>query len=153
MENFVSTPKQVATARGHSEVRRPEPLNSARAGRPWSAPRRREPGRLAAEPYHPGMERSAATPYSELTPDTVLNAIDSTGIVTDGRLLALNSYENRVFQIGVDDGSFVVAKFYRPSRWSDDQILEEHAFIAELEAHEVSRGACDRNRRQHPACL
>jgi Ser/Thr protein kinase RdoA (MazF antagonist) len=83
------------------------------------------------------MERSAATPYSELTPDTVLNAIDSTGIVTDGRLLALNSYENRVFQIGVDDGSFVVAKFYRPSRWSDDQILEEHAFIAELAAHEV----------------
>ncbi|MGZ8994665.1 MAG: serine/threonine protein kinase [Burkholderiaceae bacterium] len=76
-------------------------------------------------------------PYAGLTPDTVLNAIDSTGLVTDGRQLALNSYENRVFQVGLDDGSFVVAKFYRPDRWSDVQILEEHSFIAELAELEI----------------
>ena len=82
-------------------------------------------------------EPDADTPYGRLTPDVVLNAIDSTGLVTDGHQLALNSYENRVFQIGLEDGSFVVAKFYRPGRWSDAQILEEHAFIAELAEREI----------------
>lgn len=77
------------------------------------------------------------TPYAGLTPDVVLNAVDSAGLTTDGRQLALNSYENRVFQIGLEDASFVVAKFYRPGRWSDSQILEEHRFIAELAEHEV----------------
>lgn len=81
------------------------------------------------------IDRNA--PYAELTPDVVLNAIDSTGLRTDGRQLALNSYENRVFQVGLEDGSFVVAKFYRPHRWSDAQILEEHRFVAELAASEV----------------
>jgi Ser/Thr protein kinase RdoA (MazF antagonist) len=81
-------------------------------------------------------------PFARLTPDVVLNAIDATGLATSGTLLALNSYENRVFQIGLDDpladgGKFVVAKFYRPERWSDAQILEEHAFVAELETAEV----------------
>jgi Ser/Thr protein kinase RdoA (MazF antagonist) len=80
-------------------------------------------------------------PYAGLTPDVILNALDSAGLATTGSLLALNSYENRVFQVGVeqDDGStgYVVAKFYRPRRWSDAQILEEHAFIAELAAAEV----------------
>jgi Ser/Thr protein kinase RdoA (MazF antagonist) len=76
-------------------------------------------------------------PYGQLTPDVVLNAIDSTGLATDGRQLALNSYENRVLQVGLEDGSFVVVKFYRPLRWSDAQILEEHAFIAELAEREV----------------
>jgi Ser/Thr protein kinase RdoA (MazF antagonist) len=80
---------------------------------------------------------ASETPYAGLTPDTVLNAIDSVGLATDGRQLALNSYENRVFQIGLDDGSFVVAKFYRPGRWSDAAILEEHAFVAELAAQEI----------------
>jgi Ser/Thr protein kinase RdoA (MazF antagonist) len=78
-----------------------------------------------------------ATPYAGLTPDAVLNALDSIGLVTDGRQLALNSYENRVFQVGLEDGSFVVAKFYRPGRWSDGEILEEHAFIAELAELEI----------------
>jgi len=78
-----------------------------------------------------------APPYAGLTPDTVLNALDSIGLVTDGRQLALNSYENRVFQVGLDDGSFVVAKFYRPGRWSDGEILEEHAFINELSELEI----------------
>jgi Ser/Thr protein kinase RdoA (MazF antagonist) len=79
----------------------------------------------------------AEMPYGRLTPDVVLNAIDSAGLVTDGRQLALNSFENRVFQVGLEDGSFVVVKFYRPGRWSDAQILEEHSFIAELAKHEV----------------
>jgi Ser/Thr protein kinase RdoA (MazF antagonist) len=87
-------------------------------------------------------EASEAQPYSGLTPDVVLNALDSTGLATTGSLLALNSYENRVFQVGVelDDGQpgFVVAKFYRPDRWSDAQILEEHAFTAELASAEVT---------------
>ena len=80
---------------------------------------------------------AADTPYGRLTPDVVLNAIDSAGLVTDGRQLALNSYENRVFQVGLEGGSFVVAKFYRPGRWSDGQILEEHGFIAELAEREI----------------
>jgi len=81
--------------------------------------------------------KDEGTPYAGLTPDTVLNALDSVGLLTDGRQLALNSYENRVFQVGLEDGSFVVAKFYRPGRWSDEQILEEHAFIAELAELEI----------------
>lgn len=76
-------------------------------------------------------------PYSRLTPDTVLNSLESVGLACDGRLLALNSYENRVYQVGLDDGSLVVAKFYRPARWSDAQILEEHAFAVELAGHEI----------------
>jgi Ser/Thr protein kinase RdoA (MazF antagonist) len=83
------------------------------------------------------MQLDQATPYAGLTPDTVLNAVDSTGLATDGRQLALNSYENRVFQVGLEDGPFVVVKFYRPHRWSDAQILEEHAFTAELAEREV----------------
>ena len=83
------------------------------------------------------MQANHATPFAELTPDAVLNAVDSTGLATDGRQLALNSYENRVFQVGLEDGSFVVVKFYRPQRWSDAQILEEHAFIAELAEREI----------------
>jgi Ser/Thr protein kinase RdoA (MazF antagonist) len=80
-------------------------------------------------------------PYAGLTPDVALNALDAAGLATTGSLLALNSYENRVFQVGVDDGAsagFVVAKFYRPLRWSDEQIIEEHAFVAELAAAEVT---------------
>lgn len=76
-------------------------------------------------------------PFSELGPDEVLHAIESLGVHCDGRLLALNSYENRVYQIGVEDQPPWIAKFYRPGRWSDAQILEEHAFAADLEAAEV----------------
>lgn len=83
------------------------------------------------------MEIDRRTPYAGLTPDAVLNAVDSTGLLTDGRQLALNSYENRVLQVGLEEGRFVVVKFYRPGRWSDAQILEEHAFTAELAEREV----------------
>jgi len=89
----------------------------------------------------PELTDTDELPYAGLTPDVVLNALDSVGLMTTGSLLALNSYENRVFQVGIeqDDGGtgYVVAKFYRPHRWSDAQILEEHAFIAELAAAEV----------------
>jgi Ser/Thr protein kinase RdoA (MazF antagonist) len=76
-------------------------------------------------------------PYDGLTPDRVLDALDTVGIRGDGRLLALNSYENRVYQVWRDDEPPVVAKFYRPARWSDAQILEEHSFIAKLCEREV----------------
>jgi len=76
-------------------------------------------------------------PYSELSPQTVLDAIEAAGHRCDGRVLALNSYENRVYQIGIEDGQPLVAKFYRPSRWSDAAIREEHAFAAELAALEI----------------
>jgi Ser/Thr protein kinase RdoA (MazF antagonist) len=76
-------------------------------------------------------------PYVTLSPDRVLQAIDAQGFLTDGHLLALNSYENRVFQVGLEDGGFLVAKFYRPDRWSDAAILEEHAFSLALAADEI----------------
>lgn len=72
------------------------------------------------------------TPFATLSPDRVLDAVESLGLVTDGRLLALNSYENRVYQVGMEEGPPVVTKFYRPERWDDATILEEHAFVAEL---------------------
>jgi Ser/Thr protein kinase RdoA (MazF antagonist) len=76
-------------------------------------------------------------PYSELSPETVLDAIEAVGHRCDGRVLALNSYENRVYQIGIEEGDPVVAKFYRPARWSDAAIREEHAFSGELAAQEI----------------
>lgn len=75
--------------------------------------------------------------YAGLTPDVLLSAVDRCGFQTSGRFLALNSYENRVYQIGLDDGDPLIAKFYRPGRWSDDAILEEHAFALELAAQEI----------------
>ena len=77
------------------------------------------------------------SPFSDLTPDRALDAVASVGLHPDGRLLALNSYENRVYQIGMDEGPPRVVKFYRPARWSDGQILEEHAFAVELAAREI----------------
>jgi Ser/Thr protein kinase RdoA (MazF antagonist) len=80
-------------------------------------------------------------PYDALTPDVVLDALASVGLYGDGRLLALSSYENRVYQLWLDEphegNGAVVVKFYRPDRWSDAQILEEHAFAAELVQGEV----------------
>lgn len=77
------------------------------------------------------------TPFSGLTPDFILNAIESIGLRCDGRLLALNSYENRVYQVGMEEGEARIVKFYRPGRWSDEAILEEHAFSAELAGREI----------------
>lgn len=75
--------------------------------------------------------------FLALTPDTVLNALESVGLYGDGRMLALNSYENRVYQIGMEQGPPVVVKFYRPQRWSDAAILEEHGFVQELAEREI----------------
>ncbi len=75
--------------------------------------------------------------YASLTPDCILNAMESIGLLGDGRLLALNSYENRVYQVGMEQGTPLVAKFYRPGRWSDEAILEEHAFLQELVEREI----------------
>lgn len=87
------------------------------------------------------MQPDARHPYETLTPDVVLDALASVGLYGDGRLLGLSSYENRVYQVHLEDPvegtPVVVAKFYRPNRWSDAQILEEHAFSRELEAAEV----------------
>ena len=76
-------------------------------------------------------------PYADLTPEHMLNAIDSLGMRCDGRLLQLNSFENRVYQLGLEDSSQLIAKFYRPGRWSDVAILEEHAFTLELAEREI----------------
>ena len=75
--------------------------------------------------------------YAELQPQDFLEALEDLGFHCNGRLLALNSYENRVYQVGIDDDDAVVAKFYRPNRWSDEAILEEHDFTAELADQEI----------------
>ncbi len=80
---------------------------------------------------------SAKHPFETLTPDQVLDALDGVGLRGDGRLTALSSYENRVYQVQLEDGSAVVTKFYRPGRWSGQQIQEEHDFSRELELAEV----------------
>lgn len=87
----------------------------------------------------PTAARAGGAPgdFAALTPDRVLDALSAAGWAPDGRLLQLNSYENRVFQVFLDDGRAVVAKFYRPRRWSDAQIAEEHAYALELAAADV----------------
>src|SRR5690606_6222645 len=93
------------------------------------------PGRRARQPAAPigdAIRVSTEHPFDRLTPDFILDAVEACGHRCDGRLLALNSYENRVYQVGLDAGEPLIAKFYRPGRWSDAAIDEEHAFIAEL---------------------
>lgn len=81
--------------------------------------------------------KANAHPYESLTPDVVLDALATLGLHGDGRLMALNSYENRVYQVYLEDRSAVVVKFYRPGRWSEAEILEEHGFALELAAAEI----------------
>ena len=80
------------------------------------------------------------TPYYRLDPETLIRVIESTGLLCDGRLLALNSYENRVYQVGIEDAQPLVTKVYRPGRWTDEQILEEHAFSLEIADAEIPNG-------------
>jgi len=82
-------------------------------------------------------ESPAEAPYARLTPDRMLDALESVGLRGDGRFIALNSYENRVYQVSLEDGRTVVGKFYRPRRWTDAQIDEEHAFVADLAEREI----------------
>jgi Ser/Thr protein kinase RdoA (MazF antagonist) len=76
-------------------------------------------------------------PFEKLTPDFIMDAIEAQGYACDGRYLTLNSYENRVYQIGIEDATPIIAKFYRPERWTPEQILEEHAFCFELAEQEL----------------
>jgi Ser/Thr protein kinase RdoA (MazF antagonist) len=82
-------------------------------------------------------DASPTHPYEGLTPEIILDAVETLGPRCDGRLLALNSFENRVYQVGMEEGAPVVVKFYRPGRWSTEQILEEHAFAWELAQREI----------------
>lgn len=75
--------------------------------------------------------------FKDLTPDSVLDAVEAEGRRCTGRFIVLNSYENRVYQLELDDDSWVVGKFYRPGRWSRETILDEHGFLAELAAEEI----------------
>jgi Ser/Thr protein kinase RdoA (MazF antagonist) len=79
----------------------------------------------------------ASAPYANLTPDCLLDAVDSAGFHCDGRMQALNSYENRVYQVWLEEGSSLIAKFYRPARWTEAAIREEHAFALELAEREI----------------
>jgi Ser/Thr protein kinase RdoA (MazF antagonist) len=117
------------------------------------APRAGAAGRV--HDLSPDRDRPASEPFAALSPDAILNAIDAVlgdgalaGLRSSGQVLALNSYENRVFQVGLEPSGLapgsapgaaasVIAKFYRPARWTDAQILEEHAFLAELAQAEV----------------
>ena len=83
------------------------------------------------------MSADFSLPFAGLIPERILDAVESLGLRCDGALLALNSYENRVWQVGIDGGAPLVAKFYRPGRWSDAQIAEEHAFTAAMAADEL----------------
>jgi Ser/Thr protein kinase RdoA (MazF antagonist) len=76
-------------------------------------------------------------PYDALTPDVMLDAIETLGFHCDGSFLALNSYENRVYQVGIEDQSPIIAKFYRPGRWPVDAIQEEHDFSLALAEQEI----------------
>lgn len=79
----------------------------------------------------------AGAPFATLSPDLIADAVEAAGFATDGRVLALGSYENRVYQVGLEDAEPVVVKFYRPGRWTDAAIAEEHAFARELAAAEI----------------
>jgi len=83
------------------------------------------------------MTAHLTPPFAALTPDTLLTALEGLGLPVTGSLFALNSYENRVYQVGLDDAPPLIAKFYRPERWSDAQIREEHGFVAELAEREI----------------
>ena len=129
----------------------PPPLHDGAARDGASGPHRpgasrRPAGPIPGRPYNARVSADLSPhPYASLTPDTVLDAVESVGFRADGHQLALNSYENRVYQVGLEEDQggplgearFLVAKFYRPGRWSDEEILEEHAFAAELAAREI----------------
>ncbi len=83
------------------------------------------------------MKPENDVPYENLTPDSILDAVESLGVISDGRFLALNSYENRVYQVGIEDGQPIIAKFYRPNRWTDEAILEEHQFADDCVQQEI----------------
>jgi len=82
-------------------------------------------------------DQKSITAFQHLVPDEILDSIESQGYLCNGRFLALNSYENRVYQIGIEESPSIIAKFYRPKRWSDEAIMEEHLLTLELEKSEI----------------
>ncbi len=78
-----------------------------------------------------------AHPFTQLDPDTIISATESVGLVSDQRILALNSYENRVYQVGIEEQEPIIVKFYRPGRWTDAMIKEEHRFTLELSENDI----------------
>lgn len=83
---------------------------------------------------HPPTDTPA---FADLLPEPILDAVETLGLHASGHLQPLNSYENRVYQLGLEEGGYVIAKFYRHKRWTDAAIQEEHDFARELAAHEV----------------
>lgn len=83
------------------------------------------------------MDLKSETPYENLTPEVILSAVESLGYRVSGHFFPLNSYENRVYLVGIEEQPELVAKFYRPARWSNEAILEEHAFSQELVDNEI----------------
>ncbi len=83
------------------------------------------------------MSELNSHPFDALTPDVLIDAVESQGFLCDGRFLALNSYENRVYQIGIEDKTPMIVKFYRPERWTDEQIDEEHQYCFQLKEQEL----------------
>jgi Ser/Thr protein kinase RdoA (MazF antagonist) len=82
--------------------------------------------------------KNSNTPYSQLDPNLIIDALESIGYRCTGSLLALNSYENRVYQVGIEESTPLIVKFYRPYRWSNQAILEEHQFALELVRHDIT---------------
>ena len=97
----------------------------------------RPPPLIQAQRMTENTEIDSNQAYANLSPDDVLNTVEQFGYQCDGRLLALNSYENRVYRVGLEDGASIIAKFYRPKRWTDQAILEEHQFTFELADLEI----------------
>ena len=83
------------------------------------------------------MPTATEHPFDRLTPSFIMDAIESQGFRCDCRIFALNSYENRVYQVGIEDAEPLIAKFYRPQRWNNKQIIEEHQFTLELAEQEL----------------
>ena len=83
------------------------------------------------------MENGSAHPFALLSPDMVIDAVESSGLISDARVFALNSYENSVYQVGIEAAEPIIVKFYRPQRWSNAQILEEHEYSLELADLEI----------------
>lgn len=86
---------------------------------------------MSKEPVH-DHDATLHPNYDHLSPDLVINAVESLGYLSDARIFPLNSYENRVYQVGIDESEPVIVKFYRPLRWSDEAILEEHRYSQDL---------------------
>jgi len=99
-------------------------------------PPRPRSGNVAPPPAPPSPP-PGETPFATLTPERVLDSVEALGFITNGRLLALNSYENRVYRVGLEDGDSLIAKFYRAGRWSSECIREEHSFALELHEAEL----------------